>query len=1005
MRWLALLISLSLLLNNASDKGNTVGNHNKAPGVENVNFLTKGHIYDNFHTNTYEHKNSLANFPTESKTSHSIVSTNNFIMPGNNSFIKATIEGGGGTRSRRILSTDKKSPKKTDIAESGKKSKRNRKEAQLNSSGNESFTGKCNTKVVRKLKTEISEPSEEVSVEKKECENKMIDSPMSEEFDSDWLYGNLNMQVEEYQSVPTRESSADMEKALAASLGRIDSVSRNMHQLLRGELDELDSSTTLPSHNATLTPSTIDNEEEEEKNEISFFPLQAPEATTSQCKPPTIKFVSSELMNTFHFLVNPAPELVASNSRKRNWHSANQQLVFVPKANMNDGVRKILEARIQRDIDWPFKVGIFPEAYQSGAEKDMLTMAEKESIGKFIGTGVLKLEAQAVRSRTVSKIQVHDEIRLSAGMAVINCKDKPSADWIMRAIANIKSMTSVDIRADIDLKSALIKEAKPFKAYTIINTNKTDTWEVTKDWLAKKGADVEKLYRVNTRMERNLVFTAVDAKRVLHNIFEPGKRQKFYQTLATNISVKLTYGEDETSKFLTFHRQLDTVTHSSINSLQSSSWTASRSLSSLRRAGKRRRTSLTGTSPQTKRMTETIWKAKSACTKTVGRRPNSTERNNKSIESIRLSYYFMSTQTMFNVLLGSFHTEFKNTERRRRSHCSIMNYKFNLCNAFPLPNSNMKNKEQKIFKSSLLFEPDSDLYSEREAEGDYKYRKKEPYATNSARSTGPSMLALGAAAVGLGVSLLSSSESETESVTDPLATGVPKKSPFRFRQLNMGKRMAAYTNLNTIIEKDEIGKEIQIIFIQEPNKKAAISGGSIFKTSDKNIKNVRAAIYVKNNLINEGGCHLITELTDGDQVAVDISLNHPSGNKINIVLCSIYMPTDTSCNNMITVKMEKLLMHCKENKRELIIATDCNAYCERWGSKITNARGETLMDWIKDDLNIINVGNKSTFLPDPLNPNDRCSCIDITLATTNISRLLKNWVVLEEDSHSDHRWI
>lgn len=89
------------------------------------------------------------------------------------------------------------------------------------------------------------------------------------------------------------------------------------------------------------------------------------------------------------------------------------------------------------------------------------------------------------------------------------------------------------------------------------------------------------------------------------------------------------------------------------------------------------------------------------------------------------------------------------------------------------------------------------------------------------------------------------------------------KSKFIIRQINAGKRTDFYTNTNTLLERDHVGKDIQIIFLQEHSRNSTLFGGKIFMNNGKKTK-TRAAIYIKNNMKRVGKCQLITDLTDGD---------------------------------------------------------------------------------------------------------------------------------------------
>lgn len=928
------------------------------------------------------------------------IKTESATMPGGNSFLKATIEAGGGIKLRKLSGTD------DDESVDKANKKRNRKAAQLNNSCNESFTGK----IVKERK---------LSYDDARYDN---NSPMSEEAEE------LVRSEEKLsdQGVP------DIDKRLAAQMGHISAVTMRMHGKLRDELLEYDlqNQYTLPSHNATLTPRTSESNDESDNQRLFFS--RTVEAATSSGMSSKLYSILKRVNFRLYVVVNTDLGITVRTSRKRGLETVNSIHVSIPKKRMiSDEVRNALEKRIQRDADWPVKVGIFATKYQTGDEKFLLNLTEKDSIGKFIDTSVQKLVAQNLRENVATVIEIHDEIRLSAGMAVVNCKNDDSAKWLMRAVASAKRMRAVVVRDHIELQATTIKDAVPFKAFTIINSNKSDSWEVTKEMLAKKGVVVDKLVVVNTRNERNTVYTAVDTGRKVHECLEYGKRMRNFQMLAGNITLKLTYGEDEKCKKLNRNRG-----QNNLFSL--------RFQSSSPRVRTNRLSSPTSGSTIAKTLTGTSRKMRTRCNIKSTEQQRTSENELKKDESqckvqeivargweisfspmsveLGVKKRFVKSQRIVQLMHRVAH-RVKNKKRisryrlvdgwkRRRVYHDEFR-KYSHC---------FRNEENDVVVKTENFNKampnHSCVFCFAGVRGDSgrpkaSFDKNEDYIKSSARTVNPSFLALGAAAAGVVSSLMFGlgggedyeSNSDSSKEIEDTEKGSSKKSSFKFRQINLGKRMAAYTNLNTIIERDEVGKDLQVIFIQEPNKRATISGGKIYKTIDSKIKNIRAAIYVKNELINQGCCHLITELTDGDQVTVDISFKLPEGGKINAVLCSVYMPTDTNCRDMITVKMEKLLKHCKKNGRELIMAMDCNAYCEKWGSKSTNARGETLMDWITKELVLINQGNKPTFLPDPLKPNERSSCIDITVASTNIAKLLNGWKVLDEDSHSDHRWI
>lgn len=523
-------------------RGKTVKTYNHASGEKSSNY-SRGLHCDSF-TNTTIHSDFAEEFQARFSLFNSFIARSKSIMPKNNSFLAATLSGGGRTRSKRSPSTEIEAP--TTKIEKNKK--RDRKKAQLNNSLNESFTGENKAKAVRKLEPELSGLSEEEGVKDGTGTDKES-SPMSEEFDANWLAKGEHPLIE---STPINKGTLlDLDTTLAGPLARIKQVTQNMHEMLRGDLEkhDRDNSPILPNYNATLTP--VAGHCDERKKRDSVFSRQIAEAATAQGKR-LVKNIFLRLIG-YLFLAQPSSTTTfgtaqarsAVTSRKRDYNSSN---IHAGNYTMNDQARANLEERIARDNAWPYEVAIFSVAYHDGLEKDLMTMAEKDAIGRGIDSGLQRLQAEATRRKTAMKVQIHEQIRLSAGMAVVNCKDEISAKWVMRAIDNIKAMAAGRLRPGLDLKSAEIKDAKPFRAYTIINTSKTDSWEETKGWLVRNEVNVEGLYKVNTRLERNLVFTAVDTKGHLQRIFEQGKRLKQFKTLATNISIKMTYGEDEKSE-------------------------------------------------------------------------------------------------------------------------------------------------------------------------------------------------------------------------------------------------------------------------------------------------------------------------------------------------------------------------------------------------------------------------------------------------------------------------
>ena len=83
-----------------------------------------------------------------------------------------------------------------------------------------------------------------------------------------------------------------------------------------------------------------------------------------------------------------------------------------------------------------------------------------------------------------------------------------------------------------------------------------------------------------------------------------------------------------------------------------------------------------------------------------------------------------------------------------------------------------------------------------------------------------------------------------------------------------------------------------------------------------------------------------------------------------------------------------------------IIAGDFNAWAEEWGSRLTNARGESLLETFAGlDLVLVNAGDTTTF-----RGTGGCSIIDLTFATPALAKDML-WSVSEDYTNSDHQAI
>lgn len=233
--------------------------------------------------------------------------------------------------------------------------------------------------------------------------------------------------------------------------------------------------------------------------------------------------------------------------------------------------------------------------------------------------------------------------------------------------------------------------------------------------------------------------------------------------------------------------------------------------------------------------------------------------------------------------------------------------------------------------------------------------------------------------------------------------GSKVKNMVEVLQLNLGKNREGHIDLGRIIQKKECNPKIMLL--QEINKvtiKNGIFGGEIYKSSKlRNEENCRSAIWISNELTNKHSCLLLEQFSDMDITCVRTGLDGLDGKKIDVVLCSIYMPAkkeNTPIHDPITDKLKDLVKFCKTSNLELILGADSNSHNELWGDKNNDKRGHNLIDFIIiNDLDIINNSRHHTY-----EQNQSKTYIDITIMSPLMSNCSTNWKVLGNVKISDH---
>lgn len=228
-----------------------------------------------------------------------------------------------------------------------------------------------------------------------------------------------------------------------------------------------------------------------------------------------------------------------------------------------------------------------------------------------------------------------------------------------------------------------------------------------------------------------------------------------------------------------------------------------------------------------------------------------------------------------------------------------------------------------------------------------------------------------------------------------MATGANSISTdLKFAQINLRHcKKATYTHCRSIrVDRTDI------TLIQEPWTRGKKIHG-FGRLHDrlmycKNGNRPRAAIYAAQNV----NSLLLNQFTSDDLVTMRVCRSKADGG--DFIVVSAYLPYD-SITPPPGPGLEMIVDFCEKECTPLIIGTDSNSHHIIWNSSNINLRGEQLVQFLmKSNLMVMNSGRKPTFV----NTN-REECLDITLASSEISELIHSWKVTDLETFSDHRLI
>ena len=140
---------------------------------------------------------------------------------------------------------------------------------------------------------------------------------------------------------------------------------------------------------------------------------------------------------------------------------------------------------------------------------------------------------------------------------------------------------------------------------------------------------------------------------------------------------------------------------------------------------------------------------------------------------------------------------------------------------------------------------------------------------------------------------------------------------------------------------------------------------------------------------------ILSDFSDEDTVVA--ALETTCG---TVYIVSSYMAHDHS-EPPPNAKVRAITKAANDRNIPLVIGADANAHHIFWGSSDTNARGESIFNFILcSSLDVLNIGKEPTFVV-----SNRREVLDITLVSTKHFNMIREWKVSNDCSFSDHMYI
>lgn len=220
------------------------------------------------------------------------------------------------------------------------------------------------------------------------------------------------------------------------------------------------------------------------------------------------------------------------------------------------------------------------------------------------------------------------------------------------------------------------------------------------------------------------------------------------------------------------------------------------------------------------------------------------------------------------------------------------------------------------------------------------------------------------------------------------------------KQINLQHCKGATSLISKHLNSMQTKKQNLVVLIQEPwINKNIIQGFDTNKVdlfyNREGKQKPRTCIVMTKGL----KATIMPQYSSGDITTIVVNIHNGNSNE-ELLLTSLYMPYEEQ-NTIPCDTAKEVIEFSTSSGIPIIIGADCNAHHILWGSSDTNGRGEKLVEYLATtSLDILNKGNEPTFVNKL-----RQEVLDVTLTTQQFSDRIKNWMVSNEETLSDHREI